>query len=63
MEGHRWFDLCRWGVAYEVMTAYMAGETTEAKAQMSSFIQGKHELMPIPQKEVELGGLEQNPKY
>jgi len=63
MEGHRWFDLCRWGVASEVMTAYMAGESAEAKAQMSSFIKGKHELMPIPQKEVELGGLEQNPNY
>ena len=63
MEGHRWFDLCRWGVASEVMTAYMEGETSEAKAQMSPFIKGKHELMPIPQKEVELGSLDQNPNY
>ena len=63
MEGHRWFDLCRWGVAYEVMTTYMAGETVDAKAHMSAFIKGKHELMPIPQKEKELGSLDQNPNY
>ncbi len=63
MEGHRWFDLCRWGVAYDVMTAYMATETAEAKAHQSAFIKGKHELMPIPQKEIELGGLDQNPNY
>ena len=63
MEGHRWFDLCRWGVAYEVMTSYMASETADARAQMSAFIKGKHELMPIPQKEVELGSLSQNPNY
>ena len=22
MEGHRWFDLCRWGIAKETMNAY-----------------------------------------
>lgn len=63
MEGHRWFDLCRWGIAKEVMDAYQAGETAEARAEMAPFQAGKHELMPIPQKEVLLGGFEQNPGY
>jgi hypothetical protein len=63
MEGHRWFDLCRWGVAKEVMDAYKAGETEEAQAEMAEFILGKHELMPIPSEEIELNPMEQNTGY
>jgi len=64
MEGHRWFDLCRWGVAYEVMTAYMAQETPEARAEMRPFKKGVHELLPIPTKERQLNSaLDQNPGY
>lgn len=63
MEGHRWFDLCRWGVVKDVMNAYKAAENAEVRAQMADFTQGKHELMPIPQKEVDLGSLTQNPGY
>ena len=64
MEGHRWFDLCRWGVAYEVMTAYMAQEDPEAKAEMQPFIKGVHELLPIPNKQRQLNSLlDQNPGY
>ena len=64
MEGHRWFDLCRWGVAYEVMTAYMALESPEAKAEMQPFKKGVHELLPIPNKQRQLNSLlDQNPGY
>ena len=63
MEGHRFFDLCRWGVAKEVMDAYKAGESAEVKAEMADFTEGKHELFPIPQEEQKLGSLEQNPQY
>lgn len=63
MEGHRWFDICRWGVAKEVMDAYKAGETQEAQSQMADFIAGKHELFPIPSKEIELNPMGQNPGY
>jgi len=69
MEGHRWFDLVRWGIAGETMRKYRTkystaagGATTEGDA-MSDFIEGKHELMPIPQEEVRLGGYTQNPGY
>lgn len=61
MEGHRWFDLCRWGVAKEVMDAYKAGETEEARSHMATFIAGKHELFPIPSKEIDLNPMDQNP--
>ena len=64
MEGHRWFDLVRWGVAYEVMTAYMAQESDEAKAEMQPFRKGVHELLPIPNKQRQLNSLlDQNPGY
>lgn len=54
MEQHRWFDLLRWGRAKDVMTA--VGK---------NFIMGKHELLPIPQTEVDLTGgkIPQNPGY
>lgn len=52
MEQHRWFDLIRWGRAASVMTA--VGKP---------FVTGKHELLPIPQSEVDLSGIGQNPMY
>lgn len=63
MEGHRWFDLCRWGIAKETMDAYKAGETEDARNEMATFIEGKHELFPIPSKEIELNPMDQNPMY
>lgn len=55
MEQHRWFDLLRWGRAAQVMQA--VGKT--------NFVPGKHELLPIPQTEVDLtsGRITQNPMY
>lgn len=65
MEGHRWFDLTRWGVAYEVMTAF--GQTEEVQAiyydVLQPFRKGVHEIFPIPAEEIRLAGLQQNPGY
>lgn len=67
MEGHRWFDLVRWGIAYEVMDkdngTYGRSETPEARAEMANFIKGKCELFPIPAEEINLNPMEQNPGY
>lgn len=67
MEGHRWFDLCRWGIAYEVMDkdngSYGSHESAEARAEMASFIKGKNELFPIPAEEINLNPMQQNPGY
>lgn len=54
MEQHRWFDLLRWGRAEQVM-----------KAVGKNFVAGTHELLPIPQTEIDLtgGGIRQNPGY
>lgn len=66
MEGHRWFDLCRWGVVGETMMAYKqkysSGLHNEG-TEMANFIKDKHELFPIPAEEVRLGGLTQNNGY
>jgi hypothetical protein len=55
MEHDRFFDLVRWGIAEEALHA--AGKT--------NFVAGKHELMPIPQDEIDRsnGVLVQNPGY
>lgn len=55
MEGHRFFDLVRQNRAYETMQAF--GQT--------NFVQGIHELFPIPESEIQLSGgvLEQNFGY
>ena len=63
MEGHRWFDLCRWGIAKQTMDNYLKGETADVQADSAPFEQGKHELFPIPSKEIDITGIEQNPGY
>ena len=67
MEGHRWFDLVRWGIAASVMDkdngSYGRSESTEARAEMASFIAGKHGLFPIPAEEIALNPMAQNPGY
>ena len=63
MEGQRWFDLCRWGVAKSTMDTYIASETEEVRKECATFIAGKNELFPIPAKEIELSGITQNPNY
>ena len=63
MEGHRWFDLCRWGIAKETMESYLKTETAEVQAESAPFEKGKHELFPIPSKEIDITGIAQNPGY
>ena len=64
MEGQRWFDLVRWGVADQVMNAYRLKYISQEGQEMSVFQKGKHELFPIP--EIEMNNdpkLVQNPGY
>lgn len=49
-EGHRWFDLVRWGDAASALAD-------------RGFVAGKHELLPIPLLELENTKLEQNIEY
>lgn len=63
MEGHRWFDLCRWGIVGDTMNAYRTKYAGAEGADMREFVKGKHELFPIPWEEVRLSGLTQNAGY
>jgi starch-binding outer membrane protein, SusD/RagB family len=70
MEGHRFFDLVRWGIVEDVLTKYLAVEKTKrAYLNTAKFQKGKHEYFPIPNQEIlnsQIGGaatLRQNPGY
>ena len=70
MEGQRFFDLVRWGIAPAALTAFYAYEskiTTDLAG--AKFTVGRNEHYPIPQRQIDLsfkGGvktLEQNQGY
>lgn len=48
MEGDRFFDLVR---------------TKQAAAKITGFVVGKNELFPIPQREIDISGITQNPNW
>ncbi len=54
MEGHRFFDLQRWGVQSPVLKAYLAEEQTKrVYLKDAKFDQGKNEFYPIPQTAID----------
>lgn len=70
MEGHRFFDLVRWGIADTELNAYIAYQGTLTNdVKGGKFVKGKSEYYPIPLAEIDLsakGGtpvLKQNPGY
>jgi len=65
-EGHRFFDLVRWGVAADVLNTYFVKEQIErGYLGGATFVAGKHEYMPLPQSQIDVGGVlsTQNPGY
>lgn len=72
MEGHRFFDLVRWGIAAEVINGeYLSKETTRRPTTLNGavFVKGKHEYQPLPTfavtQSIKAGAptLKQNPGY
>jgi hypothetical protein len=68
MEGHRLFDLRRWGVAQEVITTYIANEADDINlSDYGRFkaYSAKLDLFPIPINAIDQSGniLTQNPGY
>jgi hypothetical protein len=54
MEGERWYDIVRWGIADSVMNDYFAKEVPRARSWMKDgkFTKGRDEYMPIPQPQM-----------
>ena len=70
MEGHRFFDLSRWGIAAETINAYFAFEgAITPDVRGGNFTKGKNEYFPIPLTQIDLSTkngespLKQNPGY
>lgn len=56
MEGHRWFDLVRWGIVVETVNTYMQQESTLRPYYAGASISSNEIYLPIPQSEVENSG-------
>lgn len=70
MEGHRFFDLVRWGIAAETLNAYLAKEGLKRTyLRAGTFTKGKNEYFPVPQTAIDNAfkdgkpTLVQNPAY
>jgi len=67
MEGHRWYDLVRWGEAAETLNKYLEVEKVRRPFLGAAvFTPGRDEYYPIPQKEIDFTGgslYKQNPGY
>lgn len=71
MEGYRFHDLVRWGIAAETMNTYLSVEGNYmGYLNGRNFVGGQHEILPIPQTQIDLSldenrepVLIQNPGY
>ena len=67
-EGHRFYDLVRWGIADQVLDAYLSFEGARLTTALggATFTPNQDELYPIPQAQIDVQGadvLKQNPGY
>ncbi len=67
MEGHRLFDIRRWGNGVDIINTYITNETrtiTNFGGKTNPY-EAKHDLLPIPLDAIDLSGgiLTQNPGY
>lgn len=67
-EGHRFYDLVRWGIAETELNAYITYEATKLPGAMGGAVYDspQDDYLPIPQAQIDLVGkdvLAQNPGY
>ena len=62
MEGHRFFDLVRWGIAAQEKNAYFAEESKKRYYLVNAIFEaGKDEYQPIPLKAIQLSNKDGKP--
>ncbi|HSB94705.1 MAG TPA: RagB/SusD family nutrient uptake outer membrane protein, partial [Flavitalea sp.] len=56
MEGHRFFDLVRWGIAEQEINAFLTYEKTKLSTSYgdAKFVAPKNNYFPIPQRQIDL---------
>lgn len=62
-EGHRYYDLVRWGLAATVLAKAADADPQKGYHDYGDGWQSRNALLPIPQRETDLLGLEQNTGY
>jgi hypothetical protein len=62
-EGQRYYDLVRWNLAATVLAKSAEADPLTGYKDYGDGWQSKNVLLPIPQSEVDLLGLSQNPGY
>jgi len=62
MEGHRFFDLTRWGIAAETLNDYVESES-QLRVYLAgkTFEEGKHEYFPIPLEAIDRSSVDGTP--
>jgi len=66
MEGFRFFDLVRWGIADQVLNTYIAKDAAfRTYMQGTHYVKDKNDHWPLPQKQLDVqpGILQQDPAY
>ncbi|QHT68357.1 RagB/SusD family nutrient uptake outer membrane protein [Rhodocytophaga rosea] len=70
LEGHRFYDLVRWGIAEQVLNPYLVYEASKIPSQFGGpqavFSSNQDEYLAIPQRQIDLQGkdvLTQNPGF
>ena len=64
MEGHRFFDLVRWGVAEQYINKYITEERLRRPSQLNNanfFVNGKNEYFPIPLLQIDASKIQETP--
>lgn len=64
-EGHRWFDLVRFGKLEEAVKSFSKYPATLEQTTQAANIGSRHVILPIPQDVIDAsqGGIEQNPLW